>query len=512
MSNQIVSQIVVSVLLICAPLAAWSGQWSQRCEAAGKAATAACEAQSNAAKAADSAQAAGAQQRLGSGGVVNQGAGALQQQGQQQAQRLTAAKAQCEQEKQKCSSECDKQESERKQKANLPNLQPGNVPPPIKTEAIKDQAPLQEKKQSACVAPISLITGNLGSGASQAAQAAADAGKTGGASNGMMPLPIPIPLPGKDDKKDEGPKTENTAQKLNCDNDGYSKYSDCNNHYIEKCQKAMTSAGCDGFINRYCGSMQTPIPAPSTPGDDSIKLSVQTANQAAMTANLVADKQGEGLGSAFCQKVTAYKYCQMAGRSECPSCKNLNSPWPAESNAGQLADAQKSCPTDPMFLDPAVQAQMKKTADEVPSKDMDQVSTSSINDRFSATPQTAGSAGGGSGGGSLGGAGGAGSVGAQPGQGVSEGYKAQTVSDGFGGGGGGGGGGSDGGGSNYEASPSGPGYSPLSVSGDSNRAPTMVGQANAKDVANQYGPSVFSIQSTTYRDMCARGRLMHCRR
>lgn len=499
MSSHIVSQIVVWVVLICAPLSAWAGgQWSQRCEAAGNESAAACRTAAGAATRADNMQAYDNIAGVGSSSTVNPAAGASQQQANDQVNRLNTAKGKCEAEKAKCEKKCDEEEAKRKA---------AETPPTTRQQAQADSGKVEQKKQSACVAPLVAMLGELGTGASNAAKAAADAGKTGGASNGGMPLPLPIPIPGGGDKKEDGAKGENpVAEKLNCENEGYSKYSDCNNHYIDKCQKGMTSAGCDGFIARYCGSTQTPAPTP-LPGNDSLKISVQSAKNAAVTANLVADKQGEGLGSKFCQHVTAYKYCQMAGRSECPSCKNLNSPWPATSNPGQMADAQKSCPTDPMFLDPAVQAQLKKPADAPASPDASQVSTSLINDRFSATAPSAGSAGGG-GGGNLGGAGGAGSVGAEPTPGVGDRYQAQS-SDSFAGGSGGGG---DGGGSSYEGSASGPGYSPASVVGDAKRAPTMVGQAGPKDVANQYGPSVFSIQSTTYRDMCARGRLLHCRR
>ncbi len=496
MSKPILSQIVVLVVLVCAPLSAWSGgRWSGPCKSTAEASKAACEGAAANAKAGDAGRTAGNMARYGNANEISNPGAAMNQHGTANAQAFTAAKGVCEQKQKECEQKCKTQEQQRRNA--LANQT-------TRTEAQQDRPPMEEGEKT-CAAILPLIT-ELGSGAGQAAKAAADAAKTNGASNSGMPLPLPIPLPGKDDKKEDGAKGENpVAEKLNCDNEGYSKYSDCNDHYIGKCEKGMTAAGCDGFIARYCGGTQASKPAPApVPGNDSLKLSVQTAN-------LVADKQGEGLGSKFCQKVTAYKYCQMAGRSECPSCKNLNSPWPAESNPGQLADAQKSCPTDPMFLDPAVQAQMKKPADKAPSTDAGQVSTSSINDRFSATPQSAGSASGSGSGGNLGGAGGAGSVGAEPGQGVSEGYKSQSSSDSFGGGGGGGGG-DNGSGSNYEGSASGPGYSPASVNGNANRAPTMVGQAGPKDVANQYGPSVFSIQSTTYKDMCARGRLLHCRR
>lgn len=499
----------VALAILMAPAISEAGQWSNRCEQAGKKSKAACDGAANSAKAADNAQAAGNIAGVGQQKTVNPGSNTLQKQAKDQAGRLNNAKNQCEQEKKKCEEECDKEEKDRQSKENLPNQPPPNGPP-IKQEAMQDEGKVDEKKQSACIVPLLAVIGDLGSGAAQAGQAAQQAGNTGSSSGGM-PMPLPIPLGGgKDDKKDTPAQTNNpTSDKVNCEAEGSSRYSDCNSAYIEKCQNSTTAAGCEPFISRYCGNTgsTTTTPSqtntPSTTGNDNISLSTQSTS---VTANLVADKQGEGLGSAFCQKITAIKFCAMAGRSECPSCKNLNSAWPAASTS-TLASAQTTCPTDPMFLDPAVRAQLGTgTSTPSSSNSMSNVSTQSI----SSKPVSA-AGGAASGGGSMhdGGAGGAGSVGGAPG-GASRDGAGTSVSIGsgdFGGGGGGGGGGS------YSGDASGPGYNPASVNGHASRTPTaVVGQNGPRDVANQYGPSVFSIQSTTYRDMCARGRFLHCRR
>ncbi len=480
-----------------------AGKWSDKCEQAGKKSEAACKGASNGAKAVDTAQANGNIAGVGSSSTVNPAAGALQQQAKDQAGRLTAAKNKCEEEKNDCEKKCEEEEKKRQSKENLPDGP--NGPPPEKVEAKADKGPLKEKKQSACIAPIMAMMGDLGSGAADASKAAADSGKTGGSSGGMPPMP-PMPPPGGGDKKEDATKPDPAVTPvLNCETEGYAKYSDCNGHYITKCETAMNSPTCEPFIARYCGA-NTPA-QPTMSGNDSLSLSAQSTAAAAATANLVADKQGEGLGSAFCKKVTAYRFCQMAGRQQCPSCKNQNSAWASNNNAGQLADAQKTCPTDPVFLDPAVLKQVNG-ATGIGTSAPAAGSTTSATDRLSSAVDTPG-VGGGTGGGAMGGAGGAGSTANNPTGGVHEGaYTGPSLADGAGYGGGGGGGASD------DGSASGPGYDPASVNGIAKRGPaaTLASQGGPKDVAVQYGPSVFSIQSTTYRDMCAKGRFLHCRR
>ena len=492
----------VALALFITPAPSLAGEWSDKCEQAGKKSKAACDAAANSAKAADNAQAAGNIAGVGSSSTVNPAAGAMKKQAQDQQNRLNGAKNKCEEEKKNCEQECDQEENKRKQEANKdPKL-------PRTQQAKADEGPLKEKKQSACIVPLLAVIGDLGSGAAQAGQAAQQAGNTGGSSGGM-PMPLPIPLGGGNDKKDTPSQATNpTPDKLNCETEGNSRYSDCNSAYIEKCQNSITAAGCEPFINRYCGNTSTTptqTNTPATTGNDNLSLSTQSTS---VTANLVADKQGEGLGSDFCKKVTATKFCAMAGRAECPSCKNLNSAWPVASSSNSLAAAQSTCPTDPMFLDPAVQAQVNVgTSTPSTANTMSSVSTQSIGSK---PVGAAGGSAGGSGSMHDGGAGGAGSVGGAPGGAARD---ASSSGSSFGGGDFGAGGGGGGGGSSYQGDASGPGYNPASVNGQAQRAPAAVaGQAVARDVANQYGPSVFSIQSTTYRDMCARGRFLHCRR
>jgi hypothetical protein len=480
---------LLALLISAAPATAF-GAWSSECKSSANSAKQACEGAAAAAKGGDAGDTAKNMARFGNANEIKNPATAMQQHGTANAQRFTQAKNTCEEKHKECESTCKRKEGERSAAEANPQTQ---------AAAKADKAPMQEGEK-VCAAILPLIA-ELGAGAGQAAQAAADAGKTGG-SSGMMPMPIPIPSGDKGDQTGAPTQGNNpTSDQINCDAEGNSRYSDCNNHYIGKCENAMTAAGCDGFINRYCGNYNpAPAPAPA-PGNDSLSLSAQST---AATANLVADKQGEGLGSAFCKKATAYKFCQMAGRSECPSCKNLNSPW-AGTNQAMLADAQNTCPTDPMFLDAAVQQQMNNpTADTNTSTNTGSVATQSL-DRLG---NSAGSAAGGAGGGmstQSQGSGGAGSVTPGQGSGISEGYNGPSLAMGTGYGGGGGG--------SYEGGASGPGYQPESVNGNTNRAPSSVTvPGEPRDVARQYGPSIFSIQSTTYRDMCNRGRFLHCRK
>lgn len=488
---------VLTSLSASLPSLAFAGQWDKKCKQAADKSKAECEKEVAEVKSKE-----GVRSSVPGSDDIQNNSKRLQSDSTAQAADLTKAKNSCEKSKKECEEKCKQAKDEAQ-----PISKKDPKTEPRQPEAAGDVGKIDSTKQEACIAPIMLMMGQLGSGAGDAAKAAGDSGKTGGASGGM-PMPMPMPGGGGDKKEDAAKGDPAVTPAINCDTEGYSKYSDCNTHYISKCEGAMNSAPCEPFINRYCGAYTPTQPTPK-PGNDSLSLSAQstTAAAAAATANLVADKQGEGLGSAFCQKVTAYRFCQMAGRSQCPSCKNQNSAWASNNNAGQLADAQKTCPTDPIFLDPAVLAQVNGATGLGTSAPATGGVSAQPADRMSSLATGSGASG--TGGGAMGGgAGGAGSTANNPNGGVAEGrgYTGPSLSDGAGYGGGGGG--------SYDGSASGPGYDPASVNGQARRAPaaTLAAQGGPKDVAVQYGPSVFSIQSTTYRDMCAKGRFLHCRR
>lgn len=438
-----------------------AGQWSEACKQAGTQSQSACKAASAAAQSADSAQAQSNMSRFSGKNAdqIKNPADALKQQGLDQANRLNNAKSKCEEEKQKCENKCQEEEQKRQQQVAS---DPQKTQPKTQ-EAIADQGPLENEKQNTCIMPLLAMIGDLGSGAGAANQAANKSGQTSGSSTGM-PMPLPIPLGGgKDDKgQEKSDLTGNTGgvgSDLNCETAGSSRYSDCNSHFVDKCSSQMTASGCTNFINRYCGGSgsstsgssqeeandRSDSTSSSSGGTDSISLSAQSIST--VTANLVVDKKGEGLGSAFCTQVSGAKFCQTPGRSNCASCQGLTA---SGSTTAQLQAAQQACPTDPIFLDSAILAKLNGSSSEA-TTNLPVVSTQSLN---SNSPE------------------------------------------------------------NNSSSNSKNGYKTASLNVDDvSRAPTAVAVTKAsEDVSSQHGPDLFSIQSSTYRDLCSNGRVLHCRR
>lgn len=491
--SRVFSKYIVLVLLM-SPSLSWAAAptWAQDCEKAGQQSTKACEGAANAAKAGDNAQAAGNMAGAGSSSNVNMGANALQQQGQAQAARLTQAQQQCQQEQEKCKQQCDQEENDRKPREPKTPQQD-----PMSPAARAQSGQVEQKKQSACIAPIAAIMGDLGKGASDAANAANGANQTGNAS---MPMPIPIP-PKKEDKKEDEKKPDQLQAQLDCKQSGTHVYADCNNTYIQKCLQNMEDSGCSDFSNRYCsnGSV-TGTPPPTPPKDDNLMATFSTQQQ---NPNWTKGKDGEGMGSEFCKKSNAFKYCKVAGRTDCPSCKSLSNPWPLTGE--QLKASQNTCPTDPMFLEPAVQAQLNNTTTTPPST-TGNTSTgygtgTTGNDNIALQAQSMGGGSGGGFGTQSGGTGGAGEIsGGGIAEGTPNGMNMTTT---------GSGGGSS---ANYQSGS----YQPSSRNGAPGTGATAprgpAGVTANGEVANQYGPSIFTIQTATYRSLCSRNRLMHCRR
>lgn len=477
------------LVLLVFSLPAFAGQHAQKCKQAGDSSKAQCEGAAKAAGGADAAQAGKNIAGAGANPNVNIGSGAQGSQIADQTGRLTQAKSACEAAKKDCESKCDAAEAAAKAD---PNQQVRtSEPPQVKSE-----------KEKSCVAPLAMLIGQIDSGLGNLAGDAKGTGDTKGSSGGM---PMPIPIPPKDDKKEEPkPAADNLGTPLNCAQDGTQKYSDCNDYYINKCSGNMSQPGCDPFINRYCGpgtaTNTTPPPADDALGTPNTTIPI--SNFSVATANLVADKQSEGMGTSFCQKANSAKFCQGAGREQCPSCKNLSN-WSATpiQTAEQLKAAQNACPSDPMFLDPAVAAKAAGTTDAtVPTSGISTMSTST--DKMGAVSGGIGAAGGVN---AVGGAGSnAGTNGEVSESGISEGSFRGVNMDAAGSGGGGSSTGGD------EVSNSGE-IGVQSAGGARARLPAGNLISGARDVANQYGPSIFSISTTTYKALCTRGRLLHCR-
>lgn len=143
-------------------------------------------------------------------------------------------------------------------------------------------------------------------------------------------------------------------------------YSACNDQLSASCGQEIRSnqygydMRCAGFSNRYCGS-------PTTGGV--VSPIVTYVNGSPTNGFSAIGQSGEGLGSQYCQMVTALSFCQTPGRSQCPSCQQLAAQQslgcqqnPAacmsQSSLNQLSiAAADSCPTvDPIFSNPAVAA------------------------------------------------------------------------------------------------------------------------------------------------------------
>lgn len=144
---------------------------------------------------------------------------------------------------------------------------------------------------------------------------------------------------------------------VNCSAPDAVNFSACNPYFSQSCTAAIaagafsTSAGCQTFAARYC----------SAPNASAAQIA-----QAAQSGLPVVGATGEGLSEnpAFCQKVLASNFCAQPGRGGCPSCQSLSAQLGsacttnptlclAQSSTTTLETARLTCPTDPMFANPA---------------------------------------------------------------------------------------------------------------------------------------------------------------
>lgn len=165
----------------------------------------------------------------------------------------------------------------------------------------------------------------------------------------------------KSEKKDKKSDNDDALQDngtLDCSKKDAYVYSDCNSYLSAVCSQKMTSnsfasdESCQNFSKRYCGS--------SSANSDSSALSSNSSSSPAKGVT------GEGLANdpGFCQNVLAHNFCKQTGRNECPSCLQIaanqapacvNNPalCMAQNSAEQINMAKQSCPTDPIFANPA---------------------------------------------------------------------------------------------------------------------------------------------------------------
>jgi hypothetical protein len=468
-----------------APTSAFAGEWDNKCRQEGQKQSQECQNAVNQAGTADAASAGQRAATTGASANINPGTGAQGAQIAEQTARLQSAKARCEAAKKQCESKCDSE----KAKAQ-PHAKPTD---PRYHEATADMSTIDGTKNSACIAPIMGMIGQLDNGLNQLAQAQQGTGNTGN-SSGAMP-PIPPPSNKDDDKKNNATDTANQNQPLDCKQSQNTRYSDCNDYYINKCSGNMGQDGCDQFINRYCGPMNG-----STSTNPVSNFSVSSTSA---TANLVADKQGEGMGSSFCGKANGYRFCQTSGREQCPSCQSLTN-WSTALSTDQLKQAQNTCPSDPMFADPAIAAQLNtpngSATDNPATSTLEGPLPTGNNQLANATNFSTGAPGTASGPGSN-----AGRASLGKDEGIAEGTAV-------------GGGSIDlnsgtGGGSSWHGEDNEHNSSNRMglQSATSPRAPAGQLVSKTTDVANQFGPNIFSISTSTYRALCTRGRFLHCR-
>lgn len=318
---------------------------------------------------------------------------------------------------------------------------------------------------------------------------------------------------------------------IDCSKSDAGTYSECNDQLAQLCMSSLSSAQCQAFASRYCGSASETAPnptvntnLPTTPPalGDGIKTAatttVDTLGQPTLFGGRVG-ANGEGIGTPFCKVVVATKYCSQSGRDKCPSCVQLainkspicvNDPalCLAQNSPDQINQAKQTCPTDPAFSDPTFVA--GGGAQLPPNL---RGGTPAVLPQKDGLGQTTIAAGGGSGGPSVAGTGGsngsggistssirpASAAGGYAGDGVSEGRGGGAFrgSDHMGAGDRTGGGYAMG---SRETASVGGGYRPSSA-GHS---------GPASDVQGQYGPSVFALGSQIIRNRCAAGKLLNC--
>lgn len=110
------------------------------------------------------------------------------------------------------------------------------------------------------------------------------------------------------------------------------RFTQCDDQFIKNCVAQATDTLCTAFATRYCATG-----AQSSTG--------------VMVNGQLADKTGQGVGSAFCSGRAVAQFCAVAGRTGCPSCGGASA---ASLSSQQIAAAKTSCPGDPIFMNPQI--------------------------------------------------------------------------------------------------------------------------------------------------------------
>ncbi len=483
-----------SIILVVTTYSATSNsaQWENQCRSKSEASDKECKAAVTAAQAGDAAQSSAL------GGMATR---AIQPNTplftsgiQGQLGRLATAEGTCHSAKSKCQNECKNQKEQATNKCLEFTQDPVNKA--YLEPACTDKGTIPNTQASKCEAPIDGEIARLKQAQNNLKNDQQANDKTQDASNQGSPPQIPPmspPPPGE-----EEPKTQAEDEKLNCDSKDGTRYSDCNNHFVNKCPAEMSSATCNDFSDRFCSL----APADQEPKPPVDKLQSKSS--------YVVDKTGEGMGSKYCKLANAHRFCQVSGRSECPSCQNLtvNSTFTcvfspescrAENSSEQLEKARANCPSDPMFLDPNLTAD----ADATPAISVDATNDTlgsndtAPKDRLQAS--TPGSSGSGTNAvlpsGSNGSTTAIGQSAVSEGKSSGDSLSMQTA-----------GGGAGGGSYNYTPEVSDESDATRSAASAANADVTVAGSAQA-EVASQQSDSIFSISSQTYLALCHKKQL-----
>jgi hypothetical protein len=156
--------VVLSLSVALSPIRAYSGQYQQKCEQAGKKAQAQCTGAAGAANAGDRGQAGALGSTIGAGATVNPAAGAMMSQAAGQIGRMSGALGACEQAKEQCEQECSQQQQSAQgdQKARQQG-EPGQV---------------SQSKEKSCSSPLAGMIGPLMAALAAAMAALAQAKNT----------------------------------------------------------------------------------------------------------------------------------------------------------------------------------------------------------------------------------------------------------------------------------------------------------------------------------------------
>lgn len=369
-----------SLIYMPAPVYANPGQEGTMCKQAAEKSRDACQAAIEGARTAGQAINLGGQQAAQGAGQENLGT-ISRQATQAQSHNAGETMNACMEAQSQCKQTCDNMLNQFNSSKNTsPPYVISKNPFQQNQSLIQNQSQEFEKGNETCAKEISEMLASVGgekAGLDQAAtesemtrQAAENqSGAAGGGSGGGM-SPMMAGLLGaalgagaamlmnkkkKDKEKDKkNPVSEDGT--VDCTVDGSQAYSDCNEHYVEKCIGDLNAEACKSFTNRYCSaSGNSNNDSNTTPATSDSGIIIASAED--------KDIKGEGVGTQYCFTAQATNFCATSGRETCPSCLQLETNKAdvckanpalclAQNSPAEIEAAKNSCPSDPMFSNP----------------------------------------------------------------------------------------------------------------------------------------------------------------